>query len=152
MTEDVKKNAGSKKPQLVLMPPIAEEQCCGVLALGAAKYGEWNWRASGVEAGTYISAIKRHLAAVHRGEWVDPESGLPHLAHVMASAALVLDADSVGLCKREVAQSVGKREDVPTVHKGVGEGDEGLDITKCIGREAVISLLNHGIDPYKPNP
>lgn len=103
-TEDVKKAAGMVKPQLVLMPPIAEELICKVLASGAAKYGEWNWRLSGVEMTTYVSAIKRHLAAVHSGEWLDPESGVPHVAHIAASCCILMDADNLGLLDREVVK------------------------------------------------
>lgn len=93
-SEDVKKAAGAKKAQLVLMPPIAEHYICEVLQSGAEKYGEWNWRISGVEVSTYISAIKRHLAAIHAGEWLDPESRKPHIAHIGASACILLDADN----------------------------------------------------------
>lgn len=95
-TEDIKKAAGLKKTQLVLMPPAAEEMICQVLQSGADKYGAWNWRLSGVEAATYISAIKRHLAAIHSGEWNDPESGKPHIAHIAASASIMLDAEHHG--------------------------------------------------------
>jgi len=100
---DVKKEAGSSKPQLVLMPPAAERSICEVLKFGASRYGEFNWRLSHVETATYISAIKRHLAAIHEGEWLDPESGLPHIAHVGASACILLDADYNGCLTREVA-------------------------------------------------
>jgi len=105
MPPDVKREAGLRKPQLVLMPPIAEELTCKVLGGGAIKYGPWNWRESGVEVATYISAIKRHLAAIHRGEWLDAESGLPHMAHVAASACIVLDADEHGCLNRDVTQT-----------------------------------------------
>lgn len=67
-------------------------------------YGAWNWRLSGVEAATYISAIKRHLAAIHSGEWLDSESGKPHIAHVAASACIMMDADNLGELKRIVVE------------------------------------------------
>jgi hypothetical protein len=102
---DVKREAGNKKPQLVLMPPIAEELTCKVMSFGAERYGPWNWRASGVDVATYISAIKRHLAAIHNGEWLDPDSGLPHMAHVAASACIVLDADDHGCLNKDVTQT-----------------------------------------------
>lgn len=101
---DVKKAAGSVKPQLVLMPPVAEEKICEVLKFGADKYGAWNFRLTGVEMSTYVSAIKRHLAAVHRGEWIDPESGVPHLAHIAASCCICLDADAMGVLDKEVVK------------------------------------------------
>ena len=102
---DVKKVTGSVKPQLCLMPPAFEEGVCGVLHHGGEKYGLWNWRKTGVEMATYVSAIKRHLAAIHRGEWIDPESGYPHVAHIGASCAIAMDADAFGLLKRSVSPS-----------------------------------------------
>jgi len=92
-TPDVKKEVGASKPPLVLMPPAAERSICEVLKFGADRYGVWNWRLSHIETATYISAIKRHLAAIHEGEWIDPESGQPHIAHIGASACILLDAD-----------------------------------------------------------
>jgi hypothetical protein len=85
------------------MPPAAERSICEVLKFGAERYGEFNWRSSHVEMATYISAIKRHLAAIHEGEWLDPESGQPHIAHIGASACILLDADHNNCLTREVA-------------------------------------------------
>ena len=86
------------------MPPAAERSICEVLKFGAERYGEFNWRSSHVEMATYISAIKRHLAAIHEGEWLDPESGQPHIAHIGASACILLDADHNNCLTREVVK------------------------------------------------
>lgn len=83
---------GSQKDQLWLIPPEADRQEAKVLLLGAAKYGPWNWREDGIKASTYISAVKRHLAAWAEGEDTDPESGVSHLAHIRANVSIVLDA------------------------------------------------------------
>jgi len=103
-TPDIKKAAGLRKTQLVLMPPVAEDLICQVLQSGAEKYGAWNWRLSGIETSTYISAIKRHLAAIHAGEWIDPESDKPHIAHIAAGACIMMDSDSLGGLKRIVVE------------------------------------------------
>jgi hypothetical protein len=58
-----------------------------VLAFGANKYGRHNWRGGIVES-RLIAAALRHLLAYNGGEDLDPESGLPHLAH--ASACLMM--------------------------------------------------------------
>jgi len=29
-----------------------------------------------------LDSIERHLMGIRRGEWLDPESGYPHLAHI----------------------------------------------------------------------
>jgi hypothetical protein len=65
-------------------------------ANGALKYGAHNWRVSGVKATTYLNAAKRHLDAFEEGQLVDPESGVPHLAHVCACMNILMDAMMCG--------------------------------------------------------
>ena len=88
---DVKKAAGSVKCPLQLLPASFLRKTAKVLGHGAAKYGAWNWRRSGVEQDTYIGAIMRHLMAMQDGEWLEPQSGLPHAAHIAASCAILID-------------------------------------------------------------
>lgn len=64
-----------------LVPWEAVEQIVRVLEHGRAKYGAWNWVGVDQYRRRYFSALLRHLMAWRRGESVDPESGLPHLAH-----------------------------------------------------------------------
>lgn len=94
---DPKGEAGKLKCPLHLLPPAAMSQTAWVLALGAHKYGPWNWRGSKViEAMTYVGAIMRHLSAWTSGEDLDPESGKSHLAHIAASCSILMDATHVG--------------------------------------------------------
>jgi hypothetical protein len=65
-------------------------------AHGALKYGAHNWRVSGVKATTYINAAKRHLDLFEEGQDIDAESGLPHLAHVVACMNILMDAQMRG--------------------------------------------------------
>lgn len=44
----------------------------------------------------YIDAMIRHLLALREGQDCAPDSGLPHLAHIMAGASIVLDAAACG--------------------------------------------------------
>lgn len=64
-----------------------------VLAHGADKYGARNWRKDEILASTYEGAMMRHLFAWINGEDTDPDSGEPHLSHLRACAAVVMDAD-----------------------------------------------------------
>ena len=64
---------------------------------GACKYGVANWRATGVKASVYIGAIKRHSAALAEGIDIDPDSGLPQLCHILACAAILVDAKEAGV-------------------------------------------------------
>jgi hypothetical protein len=69
------------KPRMDLLDWTALEGLAKVLTFGANKYEAHNWR-KGLEYSRVISAMLRHLAAVQRGEDVDPESGLPHVDHI----------------------------------------------------------------------
>jgi len=94
--EDPKKAAGDLKDPLHLLPTIALRQTAHVLKLGADKYGVYNWRHSnGVKASTYSAAILRHITQYMDGEDVDEESGKSHLAHIMATCSILLDAERV---------------------------------------------------------
>lgn len=83
---------GDKKVPLHLVPPSASAYIAQGLKEGARKYGAFNWRETNVESMTYVGAALRHIAAYVDGETVDPESGNPHLAHAMASLAILVDA------------------------------------------------------------
>jgi len=71
---------------------------------GAIKYGAHNWRTSGgVVASTYVNACLRHLLAFAMGEDIDPDTagedgqgGFSHLAKLIASAAVLRDAQLHG--------------------------------------------------------
>jgi len=96
MSENPKDSIGVTKPNLNLVPPVANIIESVVMGLGAKKYGPYNWRESGVKASIYVAAAQRHLAQWLDGESIDKESGVSHLAHVRACMGIMLDADSIG--------------------------------------------------------
>ena len=69
------------KPQMELLDPYAMEQIAAVMTFGAKMYSAQNWR-QGFKFSRIIGASFRHLSAYTRGEDLDPESGLSHLAHL----------------------------------------------------------------------
>lgn len=75
----------SSKPRMDLISPYAMEELGKVLAYGAKKYADRNWE-KGIAWSRIVAALLRHLFAYLRGELVDPESGLSHLAHVLCNA------------------------------------------------------------------
>lgn len=87
---------GLTKPQMSLTPSTALVHLALAFADGAAKYGPYNWREKKVSSMIYIDAIERHLACWVDGENVAPDSGVHHLAHVMACCAIIIDAETVG--------------------------------------------------------
>lgn len=72
------------KPRTDLLDPLALEGIARVLAFGAKKYDEHNWRA-GLSYSRLLGAILRHTFAILRGEDLDSESGLPHVDHLGCS-------------------------------------------------------------------
>jgi hypothetical protein len=90
---NLKTAAAVGKPQMSGIPPIA------IMALGMAmqdgvnKYSLFNWRGTGVTASVFYDAMLRHLLAWYSGEDCAPDSKVVHLAHLMAGAAIILDAE-----------------------------------------------------------
>lgn len=91
-----KEAIGSNKIPLHLWPETAS--VLGALGLldGTLKYGRSNFRAAGVKASVYYDAARRHLSRWFEGQDNDPDSGLPHLAHVLACIAIIVDAQAAG--------------------------------------------------------
>ena len=72
----------SQKPNWSLLPLRVLEEAIKVLEHGARKYAVDNWKHVRPRS-RYFSACLRHLASYQSGEKLDPESGLPHLAHAI---------------------------------------------------------------------
>lgn len=84
------------KPRWVLLTQgchAALRRVVEVLTFGAKKYQAHSWHK--VENGQerYRDALYRHLSAYEGGEVNDPESGLPHLAHVATNALFILELE-----------------------------------------------------------
>jgi hypothetical protein len=78
------------KLPLHLLSTEAMNQTAAVLAFGAKKYAEHNWRA-GFAWSRPLSAAMRHITAFNAGEDKDPESGLSHLAHAACCIMFLLE-------------------------------------------------------------
>lgn len=63
--------------------PKMIEGVARVKELGAAKYGDDNWRLGGKPDQEYYDSMDRHLAAYLQGETHDSDSGCHHLAHAV---------------------------------------------------------------------
>lgn len=87
---------GSDKLPLHLWPGTATAMGSIALLNGALKYGRSNWRAAGVRMSIYIDAILRHSLALFEGEDFDPDDGVPHVAAILACAAIIVDAQAAG--------------------------------------------------------
>lgn len=78
------------KPMLSLIPTGPLLEVGKVLTYGAAKYDPYNWT-KGIKWSRLIDAKLRHTLAFNSGEDLDPESGLPHLAHSICSDLFLLE-------------------------------------------------------------
>ena len=87
---------GSSKLPMHLIPGTAKAALAIAFLEGALKYGKYNWRVAGVRASIYADALERHLEKWKNGEDIDCKTGVPHLASVMACAAIIIDAEHCG--------------------------------------------------------
>ncbi|MEG6507069.1 dATP/dGTP diphosphohydrolase domain-containing protein [Nitratidesulfovibrio sp. 1201_IL3209] len=92
-TSGRKDDAG--KPRYDLIPPEAQHALAEVFTRGAERYGERNWEA-GFSAGRLIGALDRHITAYKAGQDKDRDSGMPHLWHVLANAAMLVALEARG--------------------------------------------------------
>ena len=75
------------KPAWDCVPLEDIEGIAIVMRYGAEKYGEGpgtvNWKYVDNGKYRYYAAMMRHLCAYQKGEFLDSESGLPHIDHAM---------------------------------------------------------------------
>lgn len=87
-----KKGSGARfntgKPDFSLLPLCTLEDEVRVWMYGQKKYAAWNW-AKGMLWSVPFACAMRHMAAWQRGEELDAESGLPHLAHAMCNLRML---------------------------------------------------------------
>lgn len=108
---------GDKKVPLWLCSPIAKAHWAVAQFVGMVKYGAWNWRSAGIRSSIYLSAMQRHLDAYTSGEEVDPMDETSHLGHIMACAAILIDAKAAGKLNDDRPPSVALRETYAVVEK-----------------------------------
>jgi hypothetical protein len=89
MTDGMKSDHGKRRYDLV--PVRAMGLLVDVLTYGAQKYAPDNWRQVVDARARYTAALYRHLEAWRAGEWLDPESGLPHLAHAACNVFFLME-------------------------------------------------------------
>jgi hypothetical protein len=115
------------KAPLEYLVPTMDELDAAVHKHGADKYGKFNWRIDEILATTYVGAMRRHLKSWISGEDLDPESGKPHLTHLRACCAVVLDAEMHGklIDDRLAAESKG----APVAMAALDIGIDNLPLT-----------------------
>ena len=79
---------GEYKPLDAVLSFNCLEGACRVFAYGAGKYAAWNW-AKGMAWSVPLGCALRHMQAVLDGEFIDDESGLPHIDHVFSNLVML---------------------------------------------------------------
>lgn len=92
VTKGIKKQTATKydgeKVRMELIPASAIEALGRAMTYGSKKYDDHNW-ANGFEWDRLVGSLLRHVNAWRAGQDLDPESGLSHIDHVMANAAML---------------------------------------------------------------
>ena len=92
MSEHIGLKYDSDKPRPQLLFKSLNRAVMGVIATleyGAKKYGADNWKKLDDIEERYFNALTRHYLAIQGGETHDPESGLPHIDHLICSALFI---------------------------------------------------------------
>ena len=82
-----------EKDRWDLLPIEEVESVVKVLTFGSKKYDDDNWKHVPEQKKRYDSAMLRHYSAWKRGEVLDPETKLPHLAHLVCCALFLMWGD-----------------------------------------------------------
>lgn len=114
---NLKTAAAQGKPKLSDVPPVALFALGAAMSDGATKYGRFNWRDTGSTASIFYDAMMRHLVEWYNGEDYAHDSKVHHLAHLMASCAILLDSSTHGILNDDRRPSDAKVSRSPELWK-----------------------------------
>jgi len=87
----------SGKLRLDLIHPAFMEQLGQAMTYGANKYSDDNYlTGEGLTYRRLYASLQRHLLAWYARKDIDPESGLPHLAHAAGALLMLITSISEG--------------------------------------------------------
>lgn len=92
MSDGFKYDTGKCRAALLVQDfPRALTAVAWVSTFGAVKYATHSWKLVPRAGERYADALHRHILAQASGEVNDPESGLPHAAHIAWNALALLE-------------------------------------------------------------
>ena len=97
--KDIGKKDDLGKLRYDLLPVQPLEDVVKVLTFGARKYADNNWQLVPEAKARYTAALMRHFELWRKGELLDLDSHLPHLAHVACNALFLAWFDLTGSAK-----------------------------------------------------
>ena len=95
-TVNPKDLVGNTKVAISRFPVIGTIMGSMAMMDGADKYGPYNWRDKDVIAHIYVDAMFRHIFDWWEGQERASDSLVHHLGHLIACAAILLDAQATG--------------------------------------------------------
>ena len=99
-----------------LLPLKPIEGVVEVLTHGASKYGAESWRTVADGKNRYYAAAMRHIIAYRKGELVDKDSGLPHLAHAICNLVFLSELHQ----DNELAKGLARMKELTEEVRGTG--------------------------------
>lgn len=90
MTSSTGGQKGQKLERYDLIPVGPLAHVARVYGAGARKYADRNWEL-GYDWSLSYAAMQRHANQFWGGEWLDPETGVPHLASVVFHAFALME-------------------------------------------------------------
>lgn len=92
--QGAKHDAGKCRAGLLVKDfPRALTAVAQVATFGAQKYAAHSWKTVPGAEERYHDALHRHILAQASGESNDPESGLPHAAHIAWNALALMELE-----------------------------------------------------------
>ena len=81
-----------QKPMLHLVPPLFTRVLARIFEYGVGKYWRDSWQGFSLEKAQedLIPAAMRHIDQYREGEFLDKESGYPHLGHAAWNLLVVM--------------------------------------------------------------
>ena len=91
------------KPRMSLLSADALLEIGKVAGLGAAKYGDHNWR-NGMKWSRLLDAAQRHILSWQNGQTNDEESSVSHLAHAAWNLMALLEYEKRNMGTDDIHQ------------------------------------------------
>ena len=88
--EALRNDKSDNKIPLELLPIRALEEVAKTLAYGSEKYEEHNWR-KGLGWSRCMGSCLRHIFLWMKGQDIDQESGLHHIAHAACNLLFIME-------------------------------------------------------------
>jgi len=127
------------KARISLLSSDAILEVAKVATMGAQKYDDHNWR-KGMKWSRLMDAAERHLLAYNKGDRVDKESKLSHLAHVAWNIMALIDYEINKVGEDDLFKGYNKQTMTYFIPKGT-------DINTALINETAIGIPSQYIAP-----